>query len=158
MISPPAAAQKYVVDRLRHTQVAAGAKFFEFLVDDFHVRQALGSPECAYAHFSNVLKAQLQVRIHSLKVSPVAFFPNFAVHRPPVDDRPVISPFPVNYRDYSLTIGILSAKFFYPPGTPGHPGGHPGLHRFLDEVGDPCFWFWPFVVCTLTGCAGAHEH
>ncbi|OMJ16620.1 hypothetical protein AYI70_g6479, partial [Smittium culicis] len=33
---------KYVVDRLRHTQAAAGAKIFEFLVDDFHVRQALG--------------------------------------------------------------------------------------------------------------------
>ncbi|OMJ07056.1 hypothetical protein AYI69_g11579 [Smittium culicis] len=25
------------------------------------------------------------------------------------------------------------AKFFYPPGAPGHPGGHPGLHRCLDE-------------------------
>ncbi|OMJ21002.1 hypothetical protein AYI69_g6002, partial [Smittium culicis] len=24
-------------------------------------------------------------------------------------------------------------EFFYPPGTPGHPGGHPGLHRCLDE-------------------------
>ncbi|OMJ17506.1 hypothetical protein AYI70_g5933, partial [Smittium culicis] len=79
MISPPAASQKYVFDRLRHTQVAAGAKIFEFLVDDFHVRQALGGPECAHTHFSNVLKAQLQVRIHCLKVNPVAFFADFAV-------------------------------------------------------------------------------
>ncbi|OMJ15906.1 hypothetical protein AYI70_g6945 [Smittium culicis] len=62
----------------RHIDVAAGAKIFEFLVDDFHVRQALGSPECAHTHFPNVLKAQLQVRIHSLNVKPVAFFPNFS--------------------------------------------------------------------------------
>ncbi|OMJ11767.1 hypothetical protein AYI70_g9499 [Smittium culicis] len=87
----------------RHTQVAAGTKIFEFLVGDFHVRQALGSPECAHTHFSNVLKAQLQVRIHSLKVNPVAFFADFPVHRPPVDDRPVISSFTVDYRDDSLT-------------------------------------------------------
>ncbi|OMJ09185.1 hypothetical protein AYI69_g10782, partial [Smittium culicis] len=25
------------------------------------------------------------------------------------------------------------AEFFYPPGTPGHPDGHPGLRRCLDE-------------------------
>ncbi|OMJ13948.1 hypothetical protein AYI70_g8192, partial [Smittium culicis] len=79
---------------VRHTQVAAGAKNFEFLVDDFHVREALGGPECAHTHFPNVLKAQLQVRIHSLKVNPVAFFADFPVHRPPVDDRPIISSFP----------------------------------------------------------------
>ncbi|OMJ13381.1 hypothetical protein AYI70_g8533 [Smittium culicis] len=88
----------------QHTDVAAGAKIFKFLVDDFHVRQALGSPECAHTHFSNVLKAQLQVRIHSLKVNPVAFFADFSVHRPPMDDRPVISSFPVDYRDDSLTV------------------------------------------------------
>ncbi|OMJ07304.1 hypothetical protein AYI69_g11499 [Smittium culicis] len=57
---------------------------------------------------------KLQVRIHSLKINPVAFFPNFSVYRPPVDDRP-------------------SAKFFDPPVTPVHPCGHPGLHRCLDE-------------------------
>ncbi|OMJ26374.1 hypothetical protein AYI70_g224 [Smittium culicis] len=78
--------QPIVVDR--HTQVAAGAKIFEFLVDDFHVRQELGSPECAHMNFSNVLKAQLQVRINCLKVYPVAFIADFSVHRPPVDDRP----------------------------------------------------------------------
>ncbi|OMJ18964.1 hypothetical protein AYI70_g5025, partial [Smittium culicis] len=39
-------------------------------------------------NFYNVLKAQLQVRIHSLKVNPDAFFADFPVHRPPVDDRP----------------------------------------------------------------------
>ncbi|OMJ22109.1 hypothetical protein AYI70_g3074 [Smittium culicis] len=27
----------------------------------------------------------------------------------------------------------MRAKFFDPPGAPGHPGGHPGLHRNLDE-------------------------
>ncbi|OMJ21259.1 hypothetical protein AYI70_g3581 [Smittium culicis] len=27
----------------------------------------------------------------------------------------------------------MSAKFFDPPGAPGHPGGHPCLHRCLDE-------------------------
>ncbi|OMJ11845.1 hypothetical protein AYI70_g9462, partial [Smittium culicis] len=81
-------AQKYVVDRLRRTQVAAGAKKFEFLVEDFHVRQALGSPECTHTHFSNVLKAQLQVRVHCLKVYPVAIIADSSVHRPPVDDRP----------------------------------------------------------------------
>ncbi|OMJ23284.1 hypothetical protein AYI70_g2369 [Smittium culicis] len=64
VISPPAAAQKYVVDRLRHTQAAAGAKFFEFLVDDFHVRQAPGGPECAHKHFHNALKVQLQCCEH----------------------------------------------------------------------------------------------
>ncbi|OMJ10344.1 hypothetical protein AYI69_g10284 [Smittium culicis] len=31
------------------------------------------------------------------------------------------------------------AEFFYPPGTPGHPGDHPGLDRCLDEVGDHVF-------------------
>ncbi|OMJ14991.1 hypothetical protein AYI70_g7555 [Smittium culicis] len=72
------------------TQFAAWEKIFEFLVDDFYVRQALGSAECAHTHFPNVLKAQLQVRIHCLKVNPVAFFADFSVHRPPVDDRPVI--------------------------------------------------------------------
>ncbi|OMJ26202.1 hypothetical protein AYI70_g349 [Smittium culicis] len=58
---------------------------------------------------------------------------------PPVDVRLVISSFPVNYRDDSLTVYILRAEFFDPPGAPGHPGGHPGLHRCLYEIGDPCF-------------------
>ncbi|OMJ07562.1 hypothetical protein AYI69_g11424, partial [Smittium culicis] len=90
--SPLASAQKYVVNCLRHTQVATGVKKIEFLVDDFHVRQALGSPECGHTHFSNVLKAQLQ------------------------SDR-------LN----------LEGELFDPPGTPGHPCGHPGLHWCLDE-------------------------
>ncbi|OMJ07844.1 hypothetical protein AYI70_g3401 [Smittium culicis] len=34
------------------------------------------------------MKAQLQVRIHYLKVNPVAFFADFSVRRPPVYDRP----------------------------------------------------------------------
>ncbi|OMJ25104.1 hypothetical protein AYI70_g1132 [Smittium culicis] len=59
-------------------------------------RQAHGGPEYAPTHFPNVLKAQLQVRIHSLKVNPVAIFAYFPVHRPPVDDRPAISSFPVD--------------------------------------------------------------
>ncbi|OMJ22081.1 hypothetical protein AYI70_g3092 [Smittium culicis] len=37
-------------------------------------------------------------------VNPVAFFADFPVHRPPVDDRPVISSFTVDYRDDSLTV------------------------------------------------------
>ncbi|OMJ27502.1 hypothetical protein AYI69_g3063 [Smittium culicis] len=77
--------------------------------------------------------AQLQVRIHSLKVNPAVFFLDYSVHRPPLDDRQAISSFPVEYRDYSLTVYILSAKIFDPPGTPGHPGSHPGLLRCLDE-------------------------
>ncbi|OMJ22973.1 hypothetical protein AYI70_g2541 [Smittium culicis] len=28
---------------------------------------------------------------------------------------------------------LLEAKFFDPSGTPGHPSGHPSLHRRLDE-------------------------
>ncbi|OMJ25976.1 hypothetical protein AYI70_g529 [Smittium culicis] len=83
--------------------------------------------------FYNVLKAQFQVRIHCLKVNPVAFFADFPIHRPSVDDRPIIPSFPVDYRDDSLTVWILGAKFFDPPGAPGHPGGHPSFHRCLDE-------------------------
>ncbi|OMJ11096.1 hypothetical protein AYI70_g9925 [Smittium culicis] len=41
-----------------------------------------------------------------------------------VDDRPVISSFSDDYRNFSLAVLILRAKFFYPPGAPGHPGDH----------------------------------
>ncbi|OMJ24327.1 hypothetical protein AYI69_g4674, partial [Smittium culicis] len=90
---------------------------------------ALRGPECAHAHFSNVLKAQLQVRIHCLKVKPVAFPPNFSVHPPPDDNIPVISLFWINYVDYSLTVSILRAELFDPPGTPGHPVA---IRAFID--------------------------
>ncbi|OMJ21031.1 hypothetical protein AYI69_g5993, partial [Smittium culicis] len=67
---------------LAHTSCSRGKKSKK-LDGDFHVRQALGSPERAYTHFTNVLKAQLQVKIHCFKVNPVALNHDFYVHRPP---------------------------------------------------------------------------
>ncbi|OMJ11581.1 hypothetical protein AYI70_g9628 [Smittium culicis] len=76
---------------------------------------------------------QPQFGVHCLKANPIAFFADSSIHRSTVDDRPVISSFPVGYSDVNLTDRILRDKFFDPPGTPTHPCGHPGRQWYLDE-------------------------
>ncbi|OMJ19089.1 hypothetical protein AYI70_g4942 [Smittium culicis] len=77
---------------------------------------------------------QTQFGVHCLKANPIAFFADSSIHRSTVDDRPVISSFPVGYSDVNLTDRILRDKFFDRPGTPTHPCGHPGRQWYLDEV------------------------
>ncbi|OMJ17158.1 hypothetical protein AYI70_g6155 [Smittium culicis] len=43
----------------------------------------------------------------------------------------------------------MRAKFFDPPGTPGHPGGHPGLRRSLDEEAVGSVYSLPDIILVV---------
>ncbi|OMJ15230.1 hypothetical protein AYI70_g7403 [Smittium culicis] len=64
------------------TQFAAWAKFFEFLVDDFYVRQALGSPECAHTHFSKCPEGPASGPDTLLEGQPSCLFCRFSGYSP----------------------------------------------------------------------------
>ncbi|OMJ28656.1 hypothetical protein AYI69_g1863 [Smittium culicis] len=137
---------------------AEGKFFFVFLVDEFGVGQALGSPVAFHSHFSDVLESQPQCEAQCGEANPIAFVFNISAYFPVLNFRFVVFRLSAGQCNHSLTSGVFGAVFLDPPGASSHSGGFLRLDKLLDQVGDPRFGRQPLNECTLTGGAGAQEH